>query len=90
MVESGWCAFIPSLLHIPEHDSREKVLVAMETVLPACHAAFQEAVPVLRNLQKEYTQLLLQERDEDDDGFFAGMVSMTEGLLTKLPTKVAL
>ena len=89
MVESGWCAFIPSLLHVPGHDSREKVLVAMETVFPACHAAFHQAVPVLRKLQEEYTELLQQERAEsgEDDGFFRGMVSIADSLLARLPAK---
>ena len=88
---TGWCAHIPSLLSVPEHDSREKVLVAMDTVLPACHATFQDTVPALRSLKKEYTDLLLQEQfeedEEEEDGYYQGLITTAEGLLAKLTVK---
>ena len=91
MLEAGWCAFIPALLDIPEHDSREMVLAAMETVSPACHAAFQPALPALRALRRHYAQLLRQEEEgggeDEDDGFFQGMVSKADGLLARLSPK---
>ncbi|XP_070211540.1 nucleotide exchange factor SIL1-like isoform X1 [Littorina saxatilis] len=90
MLESGWCSLIPTLLDLPDHDSREKVLVAMETILPACRAEFQHSVQTLRTLQKEYADILSQEQadgEENDDGFFQGMISTLRGLLAQLAPK---
>nr|KAG5714200.1 hypothetical protein BaRGS_018417 [Batillaria attramentaria] len=87
MVETGWCRLIPSLLHLPDHDSREKVMVAMETVLPACQADFQEAVPALRSLQEDYQQLMAEEGEEEEDGYFQGLLAMAQRLSSRLTTK---
>lgn len=91
MIDAGWCSLVPTLLNAPEHDSREKILVAMETLLPVCRREFQHAVPTLRTLQQEYGELLSEEQAtgdaEDDDGFFQSMVLTIESLLTELAAK---
>ncbi|XP_076434943.1 nucleotide exchange factor SIL1-like isoform X1 [Babylonia areolata] len=93
MVESGWCSLISSLLVIPEHDSREKVLVAMDTVLPACEMFFQSSVPMLRNLQEEYKELVREEQEEsrdgevEGDGFYQSLVGRVERLIDMLNIK---
>lgn len=86
MVETGWCRLILSLLTLPDHDSREKVMVAMETVLPVCRHDFQEALPALKSLQEEYRQLEREERaDGDGDGvYFQGLLSMAGKLSERL------
>ncbi|KAL8565967.1 hypothetical protein ACOMHN_054952 [Nucella lapillus] len=85
MLESGWCSLISSLLVVPGHDSREKVLAAMETVLPVCQASFQSSVPVLKTLREDYRDLVREEQEDgEDDGFYQGLVDRVQGLLARL------
>jgi hypothetical protein len=52
MVETGWCRLVPALLRdVQEHGNREQVVVAMETLLPACRQDFAHSVPTLKKLR---------------------------------------
>lgn len=90
MVETGWCRLFPALLHLPDHDSREKVMVAMDTVLPVCRQDFRAAGPTLGALQEEYRPLAAREKEEeegDGEGYFHGLLTMAERLSARLAAK---
>ncbi|ELT97086.1 hypothetical protein CAPTEDRAFT_220900 [Capitella teleta] len=81
--DDGWCSSISSLLGLPDHDSREKVLRSMKTLQAACPSDFRRsAVAVLRNLSSEYQQLATEEQSSDDnDSFFRDLHSLVEDVL---------
>ncbi|XP_050399018.1 nucleotide exchange factor SIL1 isoform X1 [Patella vulgata] len=74
MVVGGWCELIPRLLTLPEHDSREKVINSMTTLLHPCLEQFSVFRPVILNLREEYRKL--SHEDVDDDYFTNLYVSL--------------
>lgn len=85
MVEGGWCRYLPALLRLQDHDSREKVMVAMDTLLPDCSSTFRSALPLLRSLQAEYERLSQEEQKEQQgDMYFQGLLATTSGLIEHL------
>lgn len=87
IAQQGWCEHIPSLLMLPDHDSREKILHAMEfLMLDHCHIPFRfHASDILHQLNSEY-QLLAQEEmsEANGDGYFVGLQALTMKILNHL------
>ncbi|XP_002737127.1 nucleotide exchange factor SIL1-like [Saccoglossus kowalevskii] len=87
MLEQGWCELIPTLLQVPEHDGREKVLQAMEIMLDSCRKEYtnQSLIEQLRTLQSEYEKLAMEEVTENsDDFYFTGIKDLIVNVLDEL------
>ncbi|KAK3590234.1 hypothetical protein CHS0354_041301 [Potamilus streckersoni] len=84
--EKGFCDFLPPLLHMPEHDSREKVLQAMRTMASPCSSSFQKARPFLLHLQEEY-QKLAEEEVNEDFKYFTNMFISIKAVILSLTFK---
>lgn len=82
--EQGWCHLVSSLLSLPEHDAREKVLHAMSTLSSLCHSSFTGARTLLMTLRTEYKNLALTESEEDDDTYFRDMVTLVDLVIKDL------
>ncbi|XP_038071003.1 nucleotide exchange factor SIL1-like [Patiria miniata] len=67
MMKQGWCEIIPSLLQAPEHDVREKVLLAMQLLLDECQMNYykdKQLIGRLSELKSEYEKHALEEQVE--------------------------
>ncbi|XP_064631470.1 nucleotide exchange factor SIL1-like isoform X2 [Lineus longissimus] len=84
MIEQGWCNYIPNLLVAQDHDTREKVLNAMELVLHNCKPNFAKSVGTLQQLKVEYEQLSYDERKEGDDDYFQKLVANLTNIISGL------
>lgn len=65
--DQGFCHILEPLLAIPDHDSREKVVVAMLSLYDCCKDMFLSSVAYLTKLEKEYLEL---SKAEDDGDYF--------------------
>ncbi|XP_045189299.2 nucleotide exchange factor SIL1-like [Mercenaria mercenaria] len=84
MTEQGWCRRVPSLLQMPDHDSREQVLLAMKTLLHSCKQNFIQFRDTLNSLKTEYVQLASEEEDGD---YFTNLVSVIDTLIQDIIKK---
>lgn len=84
MMEHGWCDRIPSLLQLSDHDSREHVLTAMQTLVDSCKPKFRQSRDKLDKLKLEYVQLA---HEEDDGDYFRNLVSVIDKLLQNVGAK---
>jgi hypothetical protein len=83
--EKDWCAMVTSLLALQEHDSREKVLLAMDTLIGDCVDSFANSLLQLNLLKKEYSSRAIQEASENDsDTYFADLLTKIESILQKI------
>ncbi|ESP03726.1 hypothetical protein LOTGIDRAFT_237555 [Lottia gigantea] len=87
MIKTGWCKLIPSLLELPDHDSREKIIIAMTTLQTSCWNEFVKYRPVLTRLSKEYERL---SHEDVTDSYFTDLQKIIQNLLDNLNKKIEL
>lgn len=85
----GWCQHIPTLLSVPDHDVREKVLLAMSAMADACYEEFLKFGERLIRLKEQYSALIVEENVEAEDensdsSYFAELSGLVSNLLTEL------
>ncbi|XP_071481573.1 nucleotide exchange factor SIL1-like [Diadema antillarum] len=88
MVEQGWCDFVPELLEISDHDTREKVLHLLEVLLPHCrHFKSNPALlDRLASLSRDYHSLATEESSDagNVDEYFSSLVSLVDRILSQI------
>lgn len=84
MKEQGWCEKIPTLLQMSDHDSRENILVTMQTLVDTCKQNFAQSRDKLNSLRTEYFEL---SRDEDDGDYFTNLLSVIDRIIQNLGRK---
>ncbi|KAM9695646.1 nucleotide exchange factor SIL1 isoform 6-T6 [Trichechus inunguis] len=86
--EQGWCAITASLLALPEHDAREKVLQTLGTLLATCQDHYRQDAQLSRtlaSLQAEYQALAaLELQDGEEEGYFQELLGSINSLLQGL------
>ena len=88
--DQGWCHLIPSLLSLPDHDYREKVLGVMRVLLEQCAGHFLDSARTLHTLRDEYEGLAREEAAEGEGegdvyfgNLFRSVSEVLEGVLKK-------
>ncbi|RMB93055.1 hypothetical protein DUI87_30561 [Hirundo rustica rustica] len=88
VVEQGWCALVPSLLAMPEHDTREKVLKLVGVLVGFCREHYQGDPALgttLSLLRSEYEELAAEEqREGDKDGYFRELLGSINTIIQEL------
>ncbi|RUS87772.1 hypothetical protein EGW08_004437 [Elysia chlorotica] len=91
MTSTGWCRLMPTLLHgshqQTEHDSVEKVVLAMSAVAEACSTQFSTTRPTLQALLKRYSELAKEEQaasGTDSDDFFSSIHLSLQQLVNQI------
>ncbi|CAF1098294.1 unnamed protein product [Brachionus calyciflorus] len=70
LIEKNWCDhFGELLLNSQDHDSREKILDSMITLVKECKVKFYVLESLLNNMLNEYEILAKNQDDQDDDYF---------------------
>ncbi|XP_072026976.1 nucleotide exchange factor SIL1-like [Amphiura filiformis] len=90
MLNQGWCDLIPTLLDVPDHDAREKILLTMELLLKPCQDHYQSihVIERLSNLKEEYEQFASEEKmSNDGDEYFQGIFHLVGDIITRLQVK---
>ncbi|KAM9252627.1 nucleotide exchange factor SIL1 isoform 4-T9 [Dugong dugon] len=86
--EQGWCAITASLLALPEHDAREKVLQTLGALLATCQDHYRQDTQLSRmlaSLQAEYQALAaLELQDGEEEGYFQELLGSIDSLLQGL------
>ena len=86
--ELGWCELITTLLSSQEHDSREKVLVAMDSLIKHCRKSFSNSISQLVKLKTEYEDLAKAELTEkQEDHYFTGLLNNVDSVISELKVK---
>ncbi|XP_074642381.1 nucleotide exchange factor SIL1-like [Tubulanus polymorphus] len=85
LIDQNWCDLFPNLLNIPEHDSREKVLNAMSTLVKPCRNKFNKVLPSLTRLRTEYENLAAQ--DQDQDSYYTDVYETVNNVINRLAEK---
>ncbi|TRZ14965.1 hypothetical protein HGM15179_012141 [Zosterops borbonicus] len=88
VVEQGWCALVPNLLAMPEHDTREKVLKLVGVLVAFCREHYRGDPALgttLSLLRSEYEELAAEEqREGDKDGYFRELLSSINTIIQEL------
>ncbi|RLV92178.1 hypothetical protein DV515_00013893, partial [Chloebia gouldiae] len=88
VVEQGWCALVPSLLPMPEHDTREKVLKLVGVLVAFCREHYRGDPALgttLSLLRSEYEELAAEEqREGDKDGYFRELLGSVNTIIQEL------
>ncbi|XP_022091888.1 nucleotide exchange factor SIL1-like [Acanthaster planci] len=89
MMKQGWCEIIPSLLQAPEHDIREKVLLAMQLLLDQCQMNYhkdKQLIGRLSELKTEYETHALEEKAESGgaEDYFSHLSNLVADILGQL------
>uniref|UniRef100_A0A8C5IJ23 Nucleotide exchange factor SIL1 n=1 Tax=Junco hyemalis TaxID=40217 RepID=A0A8C5IJ23_JUNHY len=88
VVEQGWCALVPNLLAMPEHDTREKVLKLVGVLVAFCREHYRGDPALgttLSLLRSEYEELAAQEqREGDKDGYFRELLGSINTIIQEL------
>nr|XP_031361912.1 nucleotide exchange factor SIL1 [Lonchura striata domestica] len=88
VVEQGWCALVPNLLAMPEHDTREKVLKLVGVLVAFCREHYRGDPALgttLRLLRSEYEELAAEEqREGDKDGYFRELLGSVNTIIQEL------
>ena len=88
LIDQGWCQLIPSLLTLPEHDSREKIITSMTTLKDSCRSGFVNSIEKLSQLRTEYLPLSGEEmRENSADMYFTDILMMVDSLIKFLSVK---
>ncbi|XP_068203995.1 nucleotide exchange factor SIL1 [Palaemon carinicauda] len=77
----------------PDHDTVDKVVSAMDSMVEVCRYHFNEALPLLRHLANTYDDLAYKEQFQDDDGgygLFKGLAEMIQKLIKNINVKAEL
>ncbi|XP_071426544.1 nucleotide exchange factor SIL1 [Pithys albifrons albifrons] len=88
VLEQDWCAVPPTLLAMPEHDTREKVLKLVGVLMAFCREHYR-GDPALGTalglLRSEYEELAAQEqREGDKDGYFGELLGSINTIIQEL------
>ncbi|NXF82633.1 SIL1 factor, partial [Sclerurus mexicanus] len=88
VVEQDWCAVVPNLLAMPEHDTREKVLKLVGVLMAFCREHYR-GDPALGTtlglLRSEYEELAAEEqREGDKDGYFRELLGSINTIIQEL------
>ncbi|XP_066184972.1 nucleotide exchange factor SIL1 isoform X2 [Sylvia atricapilla] len=88
VVEQGWCALVPNLLAMPEHDTREKVLKLVGVLVAFCREHYRGDPTLgttLSLLRSEYEELAAEEqREGDKDGYFRELLGSVNTIIQEL------
>ncbi|KAJ7411659.1 Nucleotide exchange factor SIL1 [Willisornis vidua] len=88
VLEQDWCAVPPTLLAMPEHDTREKVLKLVGVLMAFCREHYRGDPAMgtaLGLLRSEYEELAAQEqREGDKDGYFGELLGSINTILQEL------
>lgn len=85
MSTSGWCSLMTSLLHSPTgHDSVEKIINAMSTLVGTCKAEFVPARTKLQALLGEYQKLAEDEIQEGSEDLYHSIYSNIKSLVQEI------
>ncbi|KAI1233978.1 Nucleotide exchange factor SIL1, partial [Lamprotornis superbus] len=88
VVEQGWCALVPNLLAMPEHDTREKVLKLVGVLVAFCREHYRGDPALgttLSLLRSEYEELAAEEqREGDKDGYFRELLGSVNTIIQEL------
>ncbi|XP_071792694.1 nucleotide exchange factor SIL1-like [Asterias amurensis] len=89
MMKQGWCEIIPSLLQVPEHDVREKVLLAMQLLLNECQMNYhkdKQLIGRLSILKSEYDQHAQEELLEGQgvEDYFSHLSRLVRDIMSQL------
>ncbi|XP_059151352.1 nucleotide exchange factor SIL1-like [Physella acuta] len=85
MSTSGWCSLMTSLLHSPTgHDSVEKIVNAMSTLVGTCKAEFVPARTKLQALLGEYQKLAEDEIQEGSEDLYHSIYSNIKSLVQEI------
>ncbi|XP_064107773.1 nucleotide exchange factor SIL1-like isoform X2 [Macrobrachium nipponense] len=74
----------------PDHDTVDKVVSAMDSMVEVCRYHFNEALPLLRHLANTYDDLAYKEQFQDDEGgygLFRGLAEMIQKLIKNINVK---
>ncbi|KAK2153670.1 hypothetical protein LSH36_290g04050 [Paralvinella palmiformis] len=83
--EQHFCDMIPTLLSLQEHDTCEKILIAMETLFSDCTEAFQLSRDEFRASEEEYSTRAKEEEIEDDsDTYFRDFLGRIRNVLFQI------
>ena len=76
---------IPPLLSLEEHDTREKILIAMETLFRDCTEEFHQSHAELHKLEEEYaTKAKEEEMAGDTDTYFRDFLEKIKSILSQI------
>lgn len=64
--ENGFCPLLPKLLNAPDHDTQEKVINAMQTLVSACWDTFIRSLDLLKSLAENYKLAAVEEAAENE------------------------
>lgn len=88
VLEQGWCALVPNLLAMPEHDTREKVLKLVGALMAFCREHYRGDPALgtaLSLLRSEYEELAAEEqREGDKDGYFRELLGSINTIIQEL------
>ena len=85
LIEQKWCSNFEKILdgHL-DHDSREKILTSVLTLVNACREDFKKSqFQALTNLRKEYNKLASEETDSDET-YFSEILQLIENIIFNL------
>lgn len=87
-MDKDWCANYEILLsNAEEHDTREKIINSIITLIAECGESFRSnrnMISNLRKLKKEYTKV---DKNDTDDTYFTGLVTSIDHVLAKIDSK---
>lgn len=87
LIEKNWCEHFAGLLEIADdHDSREKILNSMMTLVKHCQTSFrnEELITLVKKYIKIYENLAEMEKDDD---YFVKFVKNYKTLLNEIKLK---
>ncbi|NXL84485.1 SIL1 factor, partial [Alectura lathami] len=88
LLEQDWCVAVSSLLALPEHDAREKVLKTVAVLMALCRERYRRDPALgtaLGLLRSEYEELAAEERRQGDkDGYFQELLGSVNSILQEL------
>lgn len=81
----NWCDhFEPLLLKAKDHDTREKVLIAMTTLKDKCKSEFQKNKNLIQTLNKLQSEFRTLVAEENGDEYFIKLKSCVDLILSQI------
>lgn len=90
--ENGFCSLLPKLLSSPDHDTQEKVISAMQTLVSTCWDRFIGSLDSLKSLAENYKLAAVEEVAENEskgnahstDSYFLTLYSSVSDLISSV------